>query len=163
MTFSIKRLLFIIKVYYATKLYTKVKEELRNEYPKSSNIPSTSIIKCSTDKFEKMSFVHDILGKGRKLWSLRSKTKSYTDQSQAYCFQQLFSVTSTGSTYINLSQYLRNKISVSHSHLSRIETPDAGKRLHFCLWLCNSFTIIIASDGKKLIISFNRLFDSIRI
>ncbi len=52
MTLSIKQCLFIIKAYYATKLYAKVKEEFKSEYPESGNIPN-SAIKHLIDKFGK--------------------------------------------------------------------------------------------------------------
>ncbi len=54
--FSIKQRLFIIKVYYATKSYAKVKEKFRNEYPESGDILN-STIKHLIDKFKKMGWV----------------------------------------------------------------------------------------------------------
>ncbi len=42
-----------------------MKEELKNEYPKSSNIPHNTI-KYITDKSENAGSVHDVLVKGRK-------------------------------------------------------------------------------------------------
>ncbi len=62
MTFSVKQRLFTIEVYHATKLYAKVKEEFKNEYPESGNIPK-SPIKCLIDKFKKTVLIHDALGK----------------------------------------------------------------------------------------------------
>ncbi len=41
LTFSHR--LLIIKVYYAVKSYAKVKEEFKNEYPESGNIPNSTI------------------------------------------------------------------------------------------------------------------------
>ncbi len=61
--FFYKTALFIIKVYCDT--YTKMKEESKNEYPESSNIPN-STMKCLIDKFEKTGWLHNMLGKGRK-------------------------------------------------------------------------------------------------
>ncbi len=63
--FFFKTATFTIKVFYATKLYVKVKEEFRNEYPKSVHTPK-SIIKDLIDKCEKKGMVHDALGKGGK-------------------------------------------------------------------------------------------------
>ncbi len=55
-------LIFQIANYYATKLYAKVKEKFKNEYPESTNIPN-STMKHLIDKFEKMGSVNDVPGK----------------------------------------------------------------------------------------------------
>ncbi len=62
------------------------------------------------NKFEKMDSVPNMPGIGNHS----------ADRSHASHIQSSFNITGTGSAYMNLPCYVKNKISVSHSHLSRI-------------------------------------------
>ncbi len=100
MTFSVKQGLFFTKVYYATKLYAKVKEKCKNEYPKSGNIPN-STIKCLNNKFEKIDSVRNTLGKRKK--------KMMTPKKQGEIIE-LIEATPTIS-----SCYLESQVQVPHT------------------------------------------------
>ncbi len=85
-----------------------------------------------------MGLVYDTPGKKKRESgnAVEAKQNHAADQSRACYFQLLFSITGTGSTYINLLCYER-KFPFRIDVFQELRPPDAGKRLHFCHWLCN--------------------------
>ncbi len=111
-------------IHYQSLLYRKIVSKSERRIQKwiswSRNIPY-STIKRLIDKFEKMISVCQVKEE-RKRWCQEVKQNHTDDRRHMYHFQSLFSVTGTGSACINLWCYVRNKISILHSHLWRTET-----------------------------------------
>ncbi len=137
-TFSVKPRLFLIKVYYATKLYTKVKEESINEYSKSSDIPNREI-KCLIDKFEKMGSVNNTFGKGKKNVVMPEKWDEIMQLIEAMptissCHLASQAQVSHTSTYCGI---WKTKFLCCIHIFQELKPADVGKKLHFCHFFHN--------------------------
>ncbi len=57
--------IFVLKTYYAKRLYRRVKEAFHTEFPNSATSLSDSLILRLVRKFEEARSIHDTLQKGR--------------------------------------------------------------------------------------------------